>query len=48
MHAPFDPVAAKLAKKHKVSVLVTKGTDIANLKKGKYTVIKSITLAHGL
>ncbi len=30
---PFDPIATKVCKKNKIKVIITKGTDIANLKK---------------
>jgi len=32
-HVPFDPEASKFAKKHGMTVVITKGTDIANFKK---------------
>ena len=36
MHIPFDQKASKLAQKHKIKVVVTKGTDLGNLKKILY------------
>lgn len=33
MNAPFDPMAAKLARKLKLKVVIMKGTDLGNLKK---------------
>lgn len=33
MNAPFDPVAAKLAKRLKLKVVIMKGTDLGNLRK---------------
>jgi len=33
LNAPFDPIAAKLAEKQKLKVVIAKGSDIGNLKK---------------
>jgi uridylate kinase len=47
LHAPFDPIASKVADKHNLEVIVTDGKDLKNLqniidgKKFKGTVIKN-------
>ncbi|MBI2041752.1 MAG: UMP kinase [Candidatus Nealsonbacteria bacterium] len=49
MRVPFDPVASKMAQKLKISVIITRGTDLENLKnilenkKFKGTVITCCT-----